>query len=631
MRGISGIITLVLVCQPLWAQPQGGGANAQPIIRYDSIHHPVVAAGGMVVSQNAAASEVGRRILLDGGNAVDAAVAMGFALAVTLPRAGNLGGSGFLLIHESGSGGPDDVVALDFRSAAPMAARSADFIDENGEVGYDALTYGPRAAGVPGTVAGLEEAWRRLGSLPWEDVLAPAIALAEDGIEVSGDLAYALAEALTVMEAYPSSMAAYAKPDGSAYAAGETLVQPDLAWSLWEISEHGADAFYRGAIAGKFYGYMEQNGGLISAEDLANYRVRERQAIATDYRGHRVVTMPPSSVGGLALLQMLNVLSHYDMASLPQGSAASMHLLAETMKQANANRREGIGDTDFVEVPIAGILSAEIAAEMAGRIDPERARPVSEISPMDAFDYQDSGSPNGNANAAGLDAIRANPGIEVGHPVIPGQNVIGENPGEIIGFASTSGPDVVEEGPDTTHLSVVDSAGNAVSLTYTLGYSFGSGFVIPGTGIILDNQMRNFSIREPDIHANRIEPGKRVVSTMTPTMVFDEDDELFLVTGTPGGSRIHNVILQLIVNTVDHGMNIAEATHAPRIHQAWREPELGVERGVGADSLRLLQALGHEIEFQQTMGSTQSIMLREGLLYGAPDPRRPGAAALEVD
>ncbi len=604
------MLALLLVWQPVFAQSQG--AATQSIIRYESIHHPVAASGGMVVSQNAVASEVGWRILFAGGNAVDAAVAMGFALAVTLPRAGNLGGSGFMLIHQSGAGSPEDVVALDFRSTAPMAARSADFIGTDGEVRYEELTYGARAPGVPGTVAGLEEAWKRFGSLPWENVLAPAIELAENGIEVSGDLAYALAEALTVMAAYPSSMAAYAKPDGTAYAAGETLIQPDLAWSLREIGEHGADAFYRGAIAERIYGYMEQNRGLISAEDLANYRVRERQAIATDYRGHRVVTMPPSSVGGLALLQMLNVLGHYDMASLPQGSAASLHVLAETMKQANANRREGLGDTDFAEVPIAGFLSGEIAREMAGRIDPERARPVAEISPMDAAAYQNLGAANGDLGALEAEGLA-------------------ESSGAALATALAASSDAVEESRDTTQLSVVDDEGNAVSLTYTLGYSFGSGLVIPGTGIILDNQMRNFSIRDPDIHANRIEPGKRVVSTMTPTMVFDEDDELFLVTGTPGGSRIHNVILQLIVNTVDYGMNIAEATHAPRIYQAWREPELGVERGAGADSLRLLEAMGHEIEIQQTMGSTQSIMLRDGLLYGAADPRRPGAAALGID
>lgn len=574
MRGISGVLALVLVCQPLWAQPQGGGANAQSIIRYDSIHHPVAASGGMVVSQNEAASEVGRQILRKGGNAVDAAVAMGFVLAVTLPRAGNLGGSGFMLVHMAGSGDPDTVTALDFRSVAPAAASSDEFRGDDGEILRDALTFGPRAAGVPGTVAGLEDAWRRFGALSWREVLAPSIELAEEGVVISDDLAYALSEAFAVMRRYPSSMAAYAREDGSAWAAGETLVQPDLAWSLRQISDHGAEAFYRGAIAEKITAYMEQAGGLIAAGDLAAYRVSVREPIATDYRGHRVVTMPPSSVGGLALLQMLNVLGHYDMARLPQGSAASLHVLAETMKLANANRREGIGDTDFVEVPIAGMLSASLAREMAARISPDRATPVEEISPEDAFPY---------------------------------------------------------ESRDTTQVSVVDGEGNAVSLTYTLGYSFGSGLVVPGTGIILDNQMRNFSIRDPDVHANRMEPGKRVVSTMTPTMVFDEDDRLFLVTGTPGGSRIHNVILQLIVNTVDYGMNIAEATHAPRIYQAWREPELGVERGVGADSLRLLEAMGHEIEIQQTMGSTQSIMLSEGLLYGAADSRRPGALALGID
>ncbi len=566
------LLALLLAWQQVFAQSQG--TATQSIIRYDSIHHPVAASGGMVVSQNEAASEVGREILRKGGNAVDAAVAMGFALAVTLPRAGNLGGSGFMLVHMAEPGGPDAVAALDFRSVAPAAASSDEFRGDDGEILRDALTFGPRAAGVPGTVAGLEDAWRRFGALSWREVLAPSIELAENGIEISDDLAYALAEALAVMRRYPSSMAAYAREDGLAWAAGETLVQPDLAWSLRQISDHGAEAFYRGAIAEKIAAYMEQAGGLIAAGDLAAYRVSVREAIATDYRGYRVVTMPPSSVGGLALLQMLNVLGHYDMARLPQGSAASLHVLAETMKLANANRREGIGDTDFVKVPIAGMLSASLAREMAARISPDRATPVEEISPEDAFPH---------------------------------------------------------ESRDTTQVSVVDGEGNAVSLTYTLGYSFGSGLVVPGTGIILDNQMRNFSIRDPDVHANRMEPGKRVVSTMTPTMVFDEDDRLFLVTGTPGGSRIHNVILQLIVNTVDYGMNIAEATHAPRIYQAWREPELGVERGSSADSLRLLEAMGHEIEIQQTMGSTQSIMLSNGLLYGAADPRRPGAAALGID
>ena len=563
-----GILALLLVWQPIWAQ------TSQSIIRYQSIHHPIAASGGMVVSQNRLASEVGQQILLTGGNAVDAAVAMGFALAVSLPRAGNLGGSGFMLIHMQDFGAPDDVVALDFRSVAPAAARSEDFRDNDGDIQWDALTFGPRAAGVPGTVAGLAEAWRRFGSLSWQEVLAPAIHLAEQGVTVSNDLAYALEEALNVMRDYPSSMAAYAREGGSAYAAGEVLIQPDLAWSLRQIRDDGAEAFYRGAIAEKITAHMEQAGGLISAADLAAYRVRSREAIATDYRGYRVVTMPPSSVGGLAMLQMLNILSHYDMSRLPRGSAASMHVLAETMKLGNANRREGIGDTDFVDVPIAGILSEAVAGEMAARINPDRATRVDAITPADANPY---------------------------------------------------------ESRDTTHFSVVDGEGNAVSLTYTLGYSFGSGLVIPGTGIILDNQMRNFSIRDPDVHANRMEPGKRVVSTMTPTLVFDADGQLFLVTGTPGGSRIHNVILQLIVNTVDYGMNIAEATHAPRIYQAWREPELGVERGVSADSLRLLEAMGHEIEIQQTMGSTQSIMLRDGLLYGAADPRRPGAMALGID
>jgi len=547
--------------------------SSQAIIRYDSIHHPVIARDGMVVTQNDIASEVGRDILLAGGNAVDAAVAVGFALAVTLPRAGNIGGSGFMLIQPAGAGS-DATVALDFRSAAPATATEAEYQDSNGNMLWDDLTFGPRAAAVPGTVAGLEHAWREHGSLPWEALLAPAIALAADGIRVSDDLAFALSEALKNMADYPSSLEVYAKADGSAYEAGETLRQPDLAWSLQQISDHGADAFYRGAIADRIADYMASAGGDISKQDLADYRVREREAIAIDYRDHRVVTMPPSSVGGLALLQMLNVLDEFDLASHPQGSAASLHLIAEAMKRGNANRRQGsIGDSDFFEVPIEGYLSDQLAREIAAEIDPAIARPVSQITPIDANPYPSR---------------------------------------------------------ETTHFSIVDKEGNAVSTTYTLGYSFGSALVVPGTGILLDNQMRNFSFRQPG-HANSLEPGKKVVSTMTPTLVFDEQDELFLVTGTPGGSRIHNIILQLVINTVDYGMNVAEATHAPRIYQAWRQPELGVEQSVNADTLEFLSSMGHEIEVQQTMGSTQSIMLVDDVLHGSADPRRPGALVLGVE
>lgn len=546
---------------------------APSIIRYDLIHHPVSARFGMVVTQNELASRVGQRILAEGGNAVDSAVAIGFALAVTLPRAGNLGGSGYMLIHNAAT---DETIALDFRSTSPASTRLEDFLDADGKILWDDLTFGPRAAAVPGTVAGLYAAWQRFGSLPWSALVQPAVELASEGFMVSSDLAYVLGQAMSTMRAYPSSVAAYTSPDGTPYAFGDTIRQPDLAWSLTQIRDGGADAFYRGAIAERFVSFMEATGGYISAQDLADYRVVEREAISVPYRDHRVVTMPPTSAGGLALLQMLKTLNHFDLAALPQGSAKSLHLIAETMKRVNANRRQGpggIGDMDFVDVPIEGFLSDQLASEIAASIDPDKATPVADISPIEASLY---------------------------------------------------------ESRETTHYSVVDKDGNAVSTTYTLGYSFGSGFVVEGTGFLLDNQMRNFSLRDPD-HANSLAPGKRMVSTMTPTLVFDADGELRLVTGTPGGSLIHTIILQLIINTVDYDLNIAEATHRPRIYQAWREPELGVERGLSADTLGLLEAMGHTIEVQQSMGSTQSIMLDDGIVHASADPRRPGALAAGLD
>ena len=542
----------------------------QTIIRYDSIHHPVVARHGMVVTQNELASRVGQNILEQGGNAIDATVAIGFALAVTLPRAGNLGGSGFMLIHMEQA---QETVALDFRSIAPSAARLEHFIDEDGSILWDDLTFGVRAPAVPGTVAGLYHAWQKFGSLSWPLLLAPAINLAKEGIAVSEDLAYALAEAMPIMSQYPSSIVAYARDADNSYLAGEILHQPDLAWSLERISEQGANALYSGDIAEKIIDFMDRSGGYISSQDLQNYQVKEREPIATNYRQHKVVTMPPSSVGGLALLQMLNVLKQFDVSRLEPGSARSLHLLAEVMKRVNANRRQGIGDTDFVSVPIKGILSEELAKEIAASIDLEVALPVSVIKPIDANPY---------------------------------------------------------DSRETTHYSVVDDFGNAVSTSYTLGYSFGSGLVVPGTGILLDNQMRNFAHREPG-HANEMKPGKRPVSTMTPTLVFDVNDKVKIVTGTPGGSRIHNVIMQLLVNLIDYQMNIAEATHTPRIYQGWRTSELAVERGINADTSSLLRLMGHDVQLQQTMGSTQSIVREEGRLYGSADPRRPGALALGVD
>jgi len=550
---------------PVFAQ------SNQSIIRYDSIHHPVVARYGMVVSQNSTASKVGQQILVRGGNAVDAAVAVGFALAVTLPRAGNLGGSGFMLVHKADS---KETVALDYRSVAPLATTLEKLQGEDGKIDWDRLTFGPVAPGVPGTVAGLHLAWQRYGSMPWADLLQPAYELANEGIEVTDDLEFALTDGVSVLSRYGRSAAIYLKGDKESLKAGDLLVQKNLAWSIGQIQQHGADAFYRGQVGRRIVDAVQAAGGLISMEDLASYKVRLRKPVLSAYREYAVVSMAPVSAGGVTLLQMLNMLGNFDLGKYQQGSAKSLHLLAEVMKRAAANRRTYLGDPDFVEIPMQGYLSKQLARHMAKDINLRKAAKVKDIDPQAPGKY---------------------------------------------------------ESRETTHFSVIDRFGNAVSSTYTLGYSFGSGFVAGETGILLDNQMRNFSYRDGPDHPNAMRPGKRMLSTMTPTMVFEPDGKVMLVTGTPGGSRIINVILQLLVNVIDYDLNIAEATHRPRIHQGWRSQTLGVENGLSADTIQRLTEMGHRVEVQRSMGSTQSINWQDGLFYGSADPRRPNAQALGLN
>jgi len=542
----------------------------QPIIRYDSIHHPIKGRFGMVVSQNSLATSVGQDILARGGNAVDAAVAVGFALAVTLPRAGNLGGSGFMLAHMAAE---QKTIALDYRSVAPLNASIKKYTKADGEMDWDKLTFGPMAPGVPGTVAAMHQAWQDFGSLPWKGLLMPAYQLANDGFPVGHDLAHVLNMASAVLNYY-SPNSAYIRHGDQLWVAGDVLLQKDLAWSIEQIMENGADAFYKGELAARILMAFEKAGGIISKEDLAAYSVKARAPVATSYRGKQVISMPPVSGGGVTLIQMLNMLENFDLQKFPQGSAKSLHLQAEVMKRAAANRRLWLGDPDFVDVPIEAYISKDLARQMAKKINFKRAAKVKKISaePMDRY-----------------------------------------------------------ESRNTTHFSVMDAQGNAVSNTYTLGYSFGSGFVAEGTGILFDNQMRNFSYRSDSNHRNALAPGKRMLSTMTPTIVLDEEGKVLLVTGTPGGGRIINVILQVVVNVIDYQMNIAEATHQPRIHQGWRNQNLGVEKGMNPEVVRLLKAMGHKIDMQQTMGSTQSIMWRDGTYQGSADPRRPNALALGLN
>ncbi len=538
----------------------------QAIIRYDSIHHPVEGRFGMVVSQNSIATGVGQAILARGGNAVDAAVAVGFTLAVTLPRAGNLGGSGFMLAHMAAE---NKTVALDYRSVAPLTASVERFSKADGSMNWDRLTFGPMAPGVPGTVAAMYQAWQQFGSLPWQDLLSPAQQLAGDGFEVGHDLAHVLNMAEAVLK-YHSSGSAYLKADGQPWVAGDLLVQQDLAWSIRQIMENGADAFYQGELAKRIIKAFEKDGGIISLDDLKAYKVKERTPVKTSYRDKQVLSMPPVSGGGVTLLQMLNMLEHFPVTGQGAGSAKNLHLLAEVMKRAAANRRSLLGDPDFVKVFVEGYISKDLAKKMAADIDTEQASDVKTIKAEPVERY---------------------------------------------------------ESRNTTQFSVMDRFGNAVSNTYTLGYSFGSGYVAKGTGILFDNQMRNFSYRSDSNHMNALAPGKRMLSTMTPTIVLGEDGKVLLVTGTPGGSRIINVVLQVLVNVIDHGMNIAEATDQPRIHQGWRSQTLSIEKGMNSEVIGILKSMGHEVKLAQTMGSTQSIIWQDEKFYGSADPRRPNALA----
>lgn len=550
-----------------------GFAQKKQLLEYPSIHSPVVGEKGMVVSQNAVASEVGAEILRRGGNAVDAAVAIGFALAVTLPRAGNIGGDGFMLVHDAKSGGQ---VFFDFRSVAPKAATQAMFLDNQGKESKIA-SQGYFAPAVPGTVAGLALAHKKYGKLDWSEVVAPAIALARDGVVLTPDEAFVFGWGKERLSTSDTAKSAFYKTDGSLYRAGETLKQPELAWTLGQIAERGADGFYKGPVAERFAADMKANGGLITMEDLAAYRAVERQPLRGTYRGLEVVTAPPASAGGATLLNMLNILENFDLKSHGAGSAQSLHIMAETMKLGYLDRYRILGDTDFVTTPVKGFISKAYAQSRAKLIDPKKARTVKRLRAGDPLKY---------------------------------------------------------ESPSTTHYSVADADGNVVSTTYTLGADFGSGVMIAGTGVLLNNQMNNFSHEDAakaqrdglPLPPNALAPGKRMLSTMMPTIVI-KNGKPWLVTGTPGGSTIIDTVLQIVVNVVDFNLNVEEATHQPRIFQDSSD-KLRVEPNFNPDTVRILKRMGHTITSDETMGSAQSIMIENGYFLGAADPRRPGALAI---
>ncbi|MGB3274629.1 MAG: gamma-glutamyltransferase, partial [Castellaniella sp.] len=432
------------------------------------------------------------------------------------------------------------------------------------------------AVGVPGTVAGLTHALARWGSLPLSRVMAPAIRLAQRGYPVSPTLADALANNARPMGQWPATRAIFWR-DGRPLQAGERLIQRDLARSLHLIAQRGADAFYRGPIGDRIAAEMARHGGLITAQDLAGYRAVERPPILGDYRGYRIVTMPPPSSGGIHLVQILNMMEAWPVADWGAGGARTLHHMAEAMKLAYADRAQYLGDTDFVTVPVAGLVSKAYARHLAADIEADRARPAAEIR---------SGQPQ------------------------------------------------PYESDQTTHFSVADAAGNAVAVTYTLNTNFGSGIVADGTGILLNNEMDDFSAK-PGVanvygltggEANAIQPGKRPLSSMTPTIVL-RDGRPWLVTGSPGGARIITTVLETVVDAIDFGMNPAEAAAQPRFHHQWQPDELRVEKGFSPDTLALLRGYGHRVAVKPAMGRTQTILIRDGMLYGASDPRNPDGAA----
>ncbi|MEE8501940.1 MAG: gamma-glutamyltransferase [Kiloniellales bacterium] len=568
---------------PLWLLPIAllvfssvqGAAQETAVVSPRDIFHPVFAENGMVASQEATATRIGVDILKRGGNAIDAGVAVGFALAVTLPRAGALGGGGFMMVHHAETG---ETVAIDYREMAPAAAHRDMYLDAAGEVDTQLARYTHHAAGVPGAVAGLVHVLDRYGTLPLAEVLAPAIRLAERGILVTQDLSGSLESRRERLQRWPATAAIFYHEDGRPYRPGERLIQGDLAWSLRQIAAHGADAFYKGAIAERIAADMAAHGGPMTLEDLAAYRVAVRAPVRGTYRGYEIASMPPPSSGGVHLVQILNLLEDYPLASLGHNGAEALHLMAESMKLAYADRSQHLGDPDFWPVPVAGLISKAYAESLRATIDPARARPAAEITAGDPMPY---------------------------------------------------------ESPETTHYSVMDRWGNVVSNTYTINFGYGSGIVAAGTGILLNNEMDDFSAKPgvPNAYgllggdANSVAPAKRPLSSMTPTILF-KDGKPLLATGSPGGSRIITTTLQIILNVVDHGMNIAAATAAPRVHHQWLPDELRVEAGLSPDTIALLESKGHKVVVKNVMGSTQSILRADEGFYGASDPRRQGALTL---
>jgi gamma-glutamyltranspeptidase / glutathione hydrolase len=533
---------------------------------------PVRARHGMVVAMESTAVDVGVSVLQKGGNAVDAAVAVGFTMAVTHPFAGNIGGGGYMLIRLADG----RTTFIDFRERAPEKASRNMYLDAKGNLTRDSIE-GWRSSGVPGTVRGFEIAVNKYGKRTWAENLAPAIDLASKGFPLS----YALAEGLKSARdlAKDTESKRIFQKNGAFYDVGETLAQPELARTLERISKNGPNEFYEGETARRFAEEMATHGGIISLADLKSYKAIERTPLQGKYRNYTVVTAPPSSSGGIALLEMLGILEGSGYEKGGSGSASTIHYAAEAMRRAYADRNEYVGDPDFVKVPIAGLLDPGYLAKLRAMIEPERATPSDAVHP---------GRPSGT------------------------------------------------EHMETTHYSVIDGEGNAVAVTYTLNGGYGNGITVPGLGFLLNNEMDDFASKpgSPNMfglvqgETNAIAPGKRPLSSMTPTIIL-KDGQLFMTAGAPGGSRISTAVLQVILNVLDFGMNVQDAIDAPRFHHQWQPDKLYLERGISPDTVALLKARGYDVDYSPgvVLAQVAAIVSDGGWLQGGSDGRSAAGKA----
>jgi len=536
---------------------------------------PAKARHGMVVSSNALATDVGVKILKMGGNSVDAAVAVGFALAVTYPAAGNIGGGGFMVIHlRNGKN-----TTIDFREKAPIKAFTNMYLDKNGNFVHKLSTEGATSSGVPGSVAGLLYALKHYGTMKLSQVIQPAIDLARNGFPVDSFLAKTFKDKLPIFNKYKSTKKVFTK-NGKAYKGGEILKQPDLAFTLEQIKEKGRDGFYKGKVANLILKQMREKGGYITWEDLAKYEPVERKPILGNYRGYEIVSMPPPSSGGVALVELLNILENYKFKKYDWGTVGYIHKLVEAMKYTYADRTKYLGDPDFVDVPVKQLTSKTYAKEIFARINPKRATPSKDIY-----------SPK----------------------ILPGK-----------------------ESKETTHYSIYDKYGNAVSVTTTINSWFGNKIVVDGAGFFLNNEMDDFSAK-PGVpnqfgllgsEANSIQPQKRMLSSMTPTIIL-KDSKPYIIIGSPGGSTIITVVLQVVMNCIDFGMNIQQAIDAPRVHHQWYPERIDYEKNALSTKVKeKLINMGHKIGEQTVLGMAEGIMVNSNnqIIYGASDPRGPGLA-----